>query len=564
MAVPTSLLDDERSAETDRRVRIAIVIALFLHVPLFVPAGGFSFGTSFQPPSEPSLNVRIDPLPEPEKQVQTASAMVPQQPAPPLEPVDPIPSRQPGAGKEIRASEGVTAGTPEGKTPEEAPREVTILEDEQVAYAEPQLEGPDAPSEKETPAQIDSPLAAAQGAEASADELPPDVKVADEAVPETLAVVATMAPAQERVLTGRLEREARALLESSAPQRELTFRQRDREYTAKLKREPSPDGTGIERVIVEVTTEHDGERVQTRLSLRRLAFSHFAQLVNYWDPMVQLHDDEIGGRFHSNNAINVSYDRKVAPRLLGKVTTAQRVRVSSEEGHRSQRDIFAGGLETRTPRIRMPEISLPVAEERSTRNAEVHVIRGDALVIFYADGSYTSMDLASKEQQRRQLTGGRPTYIVGTRDSELHVRGIVNGSVTVYSPKRIVVRGNLTYDHALRGGDKDDYLGLVSDGNVEIDSPQVTGPGNLEICAAVYARDRFVVRATASRRGGTLIIRGSLTAGSLSETEPRYATRLEFDPRFERVRPPGFPETDRYEIETWDGRWRAAAPVTGS
>ena len=38
----------------------------------------------------------------------------------------------------------------------------------------------------------------------------------------------------------------------------------------------------------------------------------------------------------------------------------------------------------------------------------------------------------------------------------------------------------------------------------------------------------------------------------------RYATRIEFDPRFERVRPPGFPQTDRYEIETWDGRWRLA------
>jgi hypothetical protein len=553
MAVPTSLLDDERSPEIDRRVRITVVVALLLHVPLFVPAGGFSFGTTFRQPSEPSITVRIDPLPEPEKEVRTASAVVPEQPT---QPVEPVPSRQPAGGKEIRASEGTSAGKPEA---------VTIIEDEpQVATAEPQLEGPDVPTETELPAQIDSTFAAAQGTEASPDELPPDVvELADEPVAETEAVVATLAPAQERVLTGRLEREARALLESSVPQRELTFRQRDRQYTAKLKREPSPDGTGIERVIVEVTTDHEGERVRTRLSMRRLAFSHFTQLVDYWDPMVQLHDDEIDGRFHSNNAINVTYDRKVAPRLLGKVTTAQRVKILHEEGYRRHGDIFAGGLETRTPRIRLPEISLPVAEERSTRNADVHVIRGDTLVIFYADGSYTSMELASKTQQRRQLTAGRPTFIVGTRDSELHVRGIVNGSVTVYSPKLIVVRGNLTYDHLLRGGDKDDYLGLVSDGNVEVDSPQVTGPGNLEICAAVYARSRFVVRSTAARGGATLIIRGSLTAGSLSHTEPRYATRLEFDPRFERVRPPGFPETDRYEIETWDGRWRVATPVTG-
>jgi hypothetical protein len=552
MAVATSLLRDEHSPEIDRRVRIAVVLALFFHVPLFVPAGGFSFGTSFREPSEPALTVSLDPLPEPEKKVETASAVIPEQPPPPV-PVDPAPAREPGGGNAIRAAEGSSTGKPES---------VTIIEDQRVATAEPQLEGPAVPTENESPAQIDSAFAAAQGDE-STDALPTEAAVADEAVPETAAVVATVAPAQERVLTGRLEREARELLQSSAPQRELTFRQRDREYTAKLKREPSPDGTGIERVTVEITTEHQGERVQTRLSMRRLAFSHFTQLVDYWDPMVQLHDDEIAGRFHSNNEINVAYDRKVAPRLLGKVTTARHVKIHSEEGFRSRKDIFAGGLDTRTARIRLPQISLPVAEGRSTRNADVHVVRNDALVIFYADGSYTSMDLNSKEQTRHQLKPGRLTYVIGARDAELHVRGVVNGSVTVYSPKRIVVRGNLTYAHVLRGGEEDDYLGLVSDGNVEIDSPKVTGPGNLEICAAVYARERFVVRSTAARRDGTLIIRGSLTAGSLSETEPRYATRLEFDPRFERIRPPGFPETDRYEIESWDGRWREARSVTG-
>jgi hypothetical protein len=29
----------------------------------------------------------------------------------------------------------------------------------------------------------------------------------------------------------------------------------------------------------------------------------------------------------------------------------------------------------------------------------------------------------------------------------------------------------------------------------------------------------------------------------------------EFDPRFEFVRPPGFPQTDRFEVHAWDGTW---------
>ncbi len=53
-----------------------------------------------------------------------------------------------------------------------------------------------------------------------------------------------------------------------------------------------------------------------------------------------------------------------------------------------------------------------------------------------------------------------------------------------------------------------------------------------------------------------LHIYGSLTAGTLSATEPRYATKIQFDQRLEVLRPPRFPMTDRYAIESWDGAWR--------
>jgi hypothetical protein len=51
----------------------------------------------------------------------------------------------------------------------------------------------------------------------------------------------------------------------------------------------------------------------------------------------------------------------------------------------------------------------------------------------------------------------------------------------------------------------------------------------------------------------------------MSATEPRYATRYAFDQRFEQVRPPGFPVTNRYEVESWDTQWREAeADPSGS
>ena len=48
------------------------------------------------------------------------------------------------------------------------------------------------------------------------------------------------------------------------------------------------------------------------------------------------------------------------------------------------------------------------------------------------------------------------------------------------------------------------------------------------------------------------MILGSLTAGTILETEPRYATKLDYDKRFEYLRPASFPMTRRYEVDSWD------------
>ena len=78
--------------------------------------------------------------------------------------------------------------------------------------------------------------------------------------------------------------------------------------------------------------------------------------------------------------------------------------------------------------------------------------------------------------------------------------------------------------------------------------------------AAIYARRRFTVRNYIVRDSGTLSVYGSITAGSVSATEPRFRTQLRFDRRLERARPPGFPVTDRFEIAEWDAAWRVDAP----
>ena len=53
-----------------------------------------------------------------------------------------------------------------------------------------------------------------------------------------------------------------------------------------------------------------------------------------------------------------------------------------------------------------------------------------------------------------------------------------------------------------------------------------------------------------------MFVYGSLTAGTILETEPRYAYKLDYDKRFEYLRPASFPMTRRYEVDSWDQDWK--------
>jgi hypothetical protein len=136
------------------------------------------------------------------------------------------------------------------------------------------------------------------------------------------------------------------------------------------------------------------------------------------------------------------------------------------------------------------------------------------------------------------------------------VKGVVSGNILVYSPQKIVIESALTYaNDPHKAPNSRDYLGLVSDKFVEVAPPEVTGPGDLRIDAAIFAGRRFLVRDIDHSRSATMRIYGSVSAGSISASEPRYATQIEYDERFERKRPPGFPMTSRYEPEDSDGLW---------
>ncbi|NNF51431.1 MAG: hypothetical protein HKN59_03235, partial [Gammaproteobacteria bacterium] len=312
--------------------------------------------------------------------------------------------------------------------------------------------------------------------------------------------------------------------------------------------------------------EQHGEILRTEMQMKMLAFSHFAQFVHRWDERVQIHDDTLDGRFHSNSTINLAWDRNVQPKFLGKVTTAARsVRYGDTRGHRRREDIFAGGIETGVRSIPLARRYQAHEADDSIDGRQVFEFAGDTHVRFHEDGSFSWRDANDTGGHvGHEALGAGTTYLIGKKNTTFFVSGRLSGNVTIYTPERIIITGNVTYAQegavAETGGS---FLGLVAAKSVEIAEPEVTGPGPLYVHGAIYAGRIFKVRDYRRRELSQLYIYGSVTAGSVSATEPRYSTRIEFDKRLEERRPAGFPVTDRFELTSWDGEWTRVSDSVG-
>jgi hypothetical protein len=363
-----------------------------------------------------------------------------------------------------------------------------------------------------------------------------------------------MPRAQASALLQRIERLAEEL--TRTPRTQATWAENGKQYAAELVLERAQNGLEVDRVIAEISAEDRGRQLKTTVMLKRLSFSHFTQLIDRWDPDVQLHDDEIIGRMHINSRFNVLYDSEARPALLGRVSTAARGFNMQSTGRRRESDVFRGGIETRAERIALSEQAHPFLFAPRDPNVRIHELANDTHVEFRGDGSYSWRDRKSDRTQYRSEPSGQPVYLLAERGVTLYVRGVVAGKVLVYSPQRIVIEDSLTYAHDPRDdADSDDYLGLVCDRDIVVAPPYVTGPGDMDIHAALFAKRRFVVTNIDHSRSATLRILGSLAAGSVTASEPRYATKVEYDTRFEELRPPGFPTTNRFAAEHWDQRW---------
>lgn len=332
----------------------------------------------------------------------------------------------------------------------------------------------------------------------------------------------------------------------------------DARYEIKVRHRKAESASTFDKLDVQVRTERYGRTLSTSFEMQRVGFSQFAQFVDFWDPYVAIHNDKFDGRFHTNSDFKISSSRGVHPKFEGKVTSAgfEIMRQSDPFGYAAPDSIFQGGLETGTAEIKFPRDLYSLVAGTASDSALLR-LESEAWLSFQRDGSLHWRAAGNVTGQGKILLPQAPFTILGESLEKLHVEGIVHGKVLIYNRGSIEITGNLIYAKSPQlFDDTDDFLGMVSEKNIEIAPTEKTGVDDLHVCAAMLARRMFRVKEYYRSIHKTLFIYGSLTAGSLSATEPRYATDIRFDKRLYTRRPPHFPMTDRYELQNWDGKWQ--------
>ena len=509
--------------QPNRDVSTALTISAVVHLLILFGVGSAMYVAGEDDKDLPELSVQLETNEGPNDQELTEAAL----PKPAPDPIEKV-LDDPGTGEQTLDAPMLADTTPVVETiPDveqfEAP----------TAVAEPELEA----GEVLTTTAL------------SAAEVPLITEPTPEGPSEAM-------PQPEQVmLTRSVQQLAQKLLDTNTTATSISWQEHGQQYSARVLRQPAADSTGLEQVIAEIMTNRDGKRMKTRLSLKRLAFSHFTQLVNNWDPNIQMHDDVIDGRFHSNTEFGLTTIGGVKPKFFGKVTTAAATLTYGGFNSRRNKDMFQGGAETRTDRVTLPRDMPDVLNGGDEHDRQLFA--DDTRIIFNPDGSYVWRLANGDGDLQRAEPSQKPRYLIGEKDAKLYVRGTVCGIFTVYSPNDIEIEDDLVYLKDPRQTlVSRDYLALISGRDIRIAGTEVTGPGDLNVHAALFARRRFYTEGTDHAKPAIMFIYGSLTAGTILETEPRYGTKLDYDKRFEYLRPASFPMTRRYEVDSWDQDWK--------
>lgn len=309
--------------------------------------------------------------------------------------------------------------------------------------------------------------------------------------------------------------------------------------------EDSSNDSTLGRGVIRITSTATYENVTdtTVVVWKRKAFSEFSYFTNNEPTIYFITGDTLNGPVHTNGTFHMSG----SPVFNGKVSSPN-LWVGSGTPK------FFGGAD-----FNVSTVSLPINLDQLTAAAQsggvvVSPASTKSLWLdFQSDGTvnYVVLNDGSSPTGGTSWTNFDLTSINGVIGctEEVHVKGTVNGQITVGSAKDIYLEDDILYAADPRSGTSDDLLGLVSKQKVIV-AENTANNSNCEIHASILALDKFTVQnySSGSPRG-TLIVLGGIvqeTRGAVGTfggggISSGYSKNYQYDERLIEEIPPFYP-----------------------
>lgn len=325
---------------------------------------------------------------------------------------------------------------------------------------------------------------------------------------------------------------------------------------------------------------------------QRVRMTSFAQYAMFTDnesngstQIWHITGDVIGGRLHTNGTLNISG----SPRFLGHVTSAS----DHMNGYRNywvddmndwpvggNNPVFADGAELNAPEIPMPATTNDLRQQ--SQFGGVYIAPESELELGYVGVQGAGVSAPGWLRYRSRTPPNSDWTAVQISSLEnaifycnnnLHVRGVLDGELTVVSHQNIRIVDDIRYQGSDAQGTPpsgcNDLLGLVAERNI-VFADNAANRNNLVVNAVLMALDTSIQAenyTTGSPRGtltiwGGLIqrFRGAVGQFSGNTIIHGYQKNYHYDPRVTGRVPPSFPLTGVYEETGWEESWDESYP----
>jgi hypothetical protein len=272
--------------------------------------------------------------------------------------------------------------------------------------------------------------------------------------------------------------------------------------------------------------------------------------------------DTIWGPFHCNNTLNVAYFNGGSPVFMQRATSLNGI-----WNYNGAHPVFKGGYDSGV-NVELPGDfdTLKHAAQTGGKWLEMHGNQ-PVFIQFNVDGTVTwridgNDDWSGGGWTTEPLTSFAPNGAVWCNEKNLHIKGVLNGRVTVGGKDKVWIDGDITYKDDPRTGYSDDLLGLCAENKLYISDVPENRNNNFILMGSIFSRTdglwaenynsrpvegkMTTVGGQISKVGGytgvfsgTTIIHGFLPGGTY------------YDDRLINDAPPFFPTTGNFEVVSW-------------